>query len=181
MGFTITKPVAVATTAIVLATSGGAASASTVVDLIISAGAEITDSVTIPDDASFPAIFRYTSDGAQNILDLSFSGTGFNNGDDLASLSIDVDLNGTSVFMGGFSDLIEGFIQSPEGINTASAGGSIDGFPLFDQDVLTISWTDADSRVSVTQTFESAIIPVPAALPLLAGALGLLGIARRRA
>ena len=48
--------------------------------------------------------------------------------------------------------------------------------------MFTIYWAETIiAPVSITAAFATSAIPLPAALPLLAGALGVLGLARRKA
>ena len=53
--------------------------------------------------------------------------------------------------------------------------------PLNAGDTLTIFWSNGNvGQVPVTASFSTSEVPLPAALPLLAGGLAALGIARRR-
>ena len=64
---------------------------------------------------------------------------------------------------------------------TAFGGGSLPGGVLNAGDTLTIFWSNGNvGQVPVTASFSTTEVPLPAALPLLAGGLAALGIARRR-
>lgn len=63
-----------------------------------------------------------------------------------------------------------------------AAGAPLPGGTLARGDVFTIYLAETiDAPVSITAAFATSAIPLPAALPLLAGALGVLGLARRKA
>lgn len=64
----------------------------------------------------------------------------------------------------------------------AFGGAVLQGGTLARGNVFTIYWAETiDAPVSITAAFATSAIPLPAALPLLAGALGALGLARRKA
>ena len=64
----------------------------------------------------------------------------------------------------------------------AFGGAPLPGGTLARGDVFTIYWAETIvAPVSITAAFATSAIPLPAALPLLAGALGVLGLARRKA
>ncbi|MEV8466547.1 hypothetical protein AB0T83_07095 [Fluviibacterium sp. DFM31] len=67
---------------------------------------------------------------------------------------------------------------------TSSVGvASLNGFVMNAGDMFSLYWTEsgATSAASINASFTTSEVPLPAALPLLAGALGLLGMARRKA
>ena len=65
--------------------------------------------------------------------------------------------------------------------STGFAGGSLPGGIMQAGDTLTIYWSNGNvGQVPVTASFSTSDVPLPAALPLLAGAIAALGIARRR-
>ena len=64
---------------------------------------------------------------------------------------------------------------------TAFGGGSLPGGILNAGESLTIYWENGTvGQVPVTASFNTTEVPLPAALPLLVGAVAALGIARRR-
>lgn len=82
-----------------------------------------------------------------------------------------------------------GLAPAPTGVFTtivptgtqAWGGASLPGGAYAKGSSFTIYWTDGiDAPVSITASFTTSAVPVPAALPLMAGALGALGLARRK-
>jgi len=64
---------------------------------------------------------------------------------------------------------------------SASAVGTLPGFSMAAGDMFTIFWRDGIvTPVGVSTFFQTTPIPVPAALPLLAGGIAALGLLRRR-
>ena len=64
----------------------------------------------------------------------------------------------------------------------AFGGARLPGGTLARGDAFTIYWAETiDAPVSIAAAFATSAIPLPAALPLLVGALGALGLARRKA
>ncbi|WP_193142566.1 MULTISPECIES: hypothetical protein [unclassified Meridianimarinicoccus] len=67
---------------------------------------------------------------------------------------------------------------------TSSIGvASLNGFIMNAGDMFSLYWSGANTQspASINASFTTSEVPLPAALPLLAGALGLLGMARRKA
>jgi len=164
----------------------GAASAATVVYSPGGVGAPApankitTEDVDIGDFVSTTEIlspgdtaeFQYTALSDLRVNGFSLSGTDNASGTDLANVKFGF----TSPATNSFTSIFAG----PGG--TGSATGSLPFLVASAGDTFTIFWEDGvTAPVAVTASFNVSQIPLPAGLPLLVGALAVLGVARRRA
>jgi hypothetical protein len=160
-----------AASAAVVVFGGGPVPAATnkVQNADITAGVSVTATEILnPGDS---AEFIFTALENLRVNTISLAGTGSNSGLDLA----DVTFGFTKPALDSFS-LIN---------NTGTAASALDflpGLTMAAGDSFTIFWEDGVAfPVGLTASFTTTAVPVPAALPLMVGALGLLGVARRRA
>lgn len=135
----------------------------------ITAGVSVTATEILnPGDS---AEFTFTALENLRVNTISLAGTGSNSGTDLADVTFGFTASPTDMF-----DTIT---------NTGTAASALDFLPgmvLAAGDSFTIFWEDGVAfPVGLTASFTTTAVPVPAALPLMVGALGLLGVARRRA
>lgn len=145
----------------------GAASI-TAVDLAGDEFVTVTE-VLAPGDT---AQFTFTALADLTVSNIAIAGTGNNGGIDLGNVEFGFTSATTQVFSS-----ITTFGS------TASAIAVLGGFSMIAGDVFTIFWEDGVSApVGLTASFSTTTtaVPVPAALPMLAGGLALLGMARRK-
>ena len=138
----------------------------TVSDLAPGLTVAVTE-ILVPGCAAGPVIFVATK--ALRISDIALSATG------TAANIGKVRFGLTPATLTAFSTIV------PAG-RQAFGGAPLPGGTLARGDVFTIYLAETiDAPVSITAAFATSAIPLPAALPLLAGALGVLGLARRKA
>ncbi len=112
--------------------------------------------------------YRFTFSKSLRISDIALSATG------TASNVANVEFGPTSATTMVFTTIVPTGTQS-------FGGASLPGGTYAKGSTFSIFWEDGiDAPVSITASFVTSTIPVPAALPLLAGALGALGLARRK-
>ena len=123
--------------------------------------------ILVPGCAAGPFIFVATK--ALRISDIALSATG------TAANIGKVRVGLTPATLTAFGTIV------PAG-RQAFGGARLPGGTLARGDIFTIHWDEGiDAPVSISAAFTTSAIPLPAALPLLAGALGVLGLARRKA
>lgn len=123
--------------------------------------------VLVPGDS---AEFTFTALEALKVSNIALAGSGSNGGTDLAN----VEFGFTSATTQQFSTIIDFG-------GTAAGSATLGGFILGAGDSFTIYWEDGIiAPVGLTASFFTTAVPVPAALPMLAGGLALLGLARRK-
>ena len=132
----------------------------TVSDLAPGLTVAVTE-ILVPGCAAGPFIFVATK--ALRISDIALSATG------TAANIGKVRFGLTPATLTGFSTIV------PAG-RQAFGGARLPGGTLARGDIFTIHWDEG-----ISAAFTTSAIPLPAALPLLAGALGVLGLARRKA
>ena len=169
------------TTAALAGMLAGSASAATVSNTL-NVGDLVNQSVDSPPE-TLPITFEYTANEPLRVSTIALSATGNNSGADLGTLQMSFFRDGTLTAgpFDGYGDLPGGFIGSVG--DTSTGGGFLTTMPfnMNTGDMFTIEWADGTSEsFSVTTAFSTSVIPVPAALPLLVGAIGTLGFVRRQ-
>lgn len=133
---------------------------------LTAAGLDIAVTQTLLPGDSYEYVFTFTK--ALKISDIALSATG------TAANIANVEFGLTPATTMVFTTIV------PTGTQ-AFGGASLPGGTFAKGSSFTIYWEDGiDAPVSITASFTTSPVPVPAALPLLAGALGALGIARRK-
>lgn len=169
------KSTAVAAAVVVTTATSLPVSAATILTSVdITAGdfVTVTETLLPGDDAEF----RFTNIDSVDldISNIALAGTGNNSGSDVGNITFGL----TSPTTSGFTSVVTFG-------TTASATGLISGFSLAAGDTFSIFWDDGlVNPVGVTSSFSTTeattVIPLPAAGLMLAGALGALGILRRK-
>ena len=133
---------------------------------LTAAGLDVAVTQTLLPGDSYEYVFTFAK--ALKISDIVLSATG------TAANIANVEFGLTPATTMVFSTIV------PTGAQ-AFGGASLPGGTFAKGSSFTIYWEDGiDAPVSITASFTTSAVPVPAALPLLAGALGALGLARRK-
>ena len=163
--------------------AGSAASAAIVVftggSPVVPANTELAYDINPNDDVTVnvglnpgdSAEITFTALKALRVGTIAMSGVGNNSGLDLENVEFGYTSATTNVFSS--VNVVPG--------GSASAVGFLPGGLMKAGDTFTIFWEDGIALpVSLSTSFSTYDVPVPAALPLLIGALGVLGVAGRR-
>ena len=123
------------------------------------------EQILLPGD-TYEYVFTFSKNLRISEIALSATGTAAN----IANVGFGL----TSAATGSFTTIVPTGVQA-FGISSLPGGTFAAG------DTFTIYWEDGiTAPVGISASFSTSTVPVPAALPLLAGALGALGLARRK-
>lgn len=170
VGTVLTGGIASAATVIIVAGGTTPAPSNKISTASIPGNAFVTSNeiLTVGDTAEF----TYTALKKMTVSDIALSGTSSQSGDNMAKIVFGINSTPTTNFSS---------ITSNAG--SGSGQGSLPGLSLLAGESFTIFWattSDIIGTAGITASFSTSAVPVPAALPLLAGGIAALGVAGRK-